>query len=250
MKKDYLILGAITSLVALGVLYKLSVSDEVETRVESAVAPTIESQKISSVSPGPGSGQEIRTKGAKGLFSHLPQSRKGMPLESDPFTAESVEEQQWLDRNGYPNAEQWVAYSSASDGMLSQAAADGDSIAAVFLDSRALANGDRDALNRLLRAGQTGSSFALSMLQAYLAGSSKGDPALAYSISRVIELKGDVRAGLARDFSPTASRLTPEQKIKAEADALSLFARMKKTAKKQPFVDPRPYLTNSERGSL
>lgn len=53
-------------------------------------------------------------------FAHLPQSRIGMALESDPFVAESSQEQQWLDRNGFPNSEQWKAYSSAPDGLLSK----------------------------------------------------------------------------------------------------------------------------------
>lgn len=175
------------------------------------------------------------------LFSHLPQSRHGLPLDSDPFVAASVEEQMWLDRNGYPNAEQWVAYSSASDGLLAQAAADGDTFAAVILDSRALANGDKGAVNRLLKESQNGSTFALSMLQAYMANSPKGNPSLAYSLSRVLELKGDTRAGLARDFSSGVANLSPAQRVKAEANALKLFEQLKETSKKQPFVDKRPF---------
>lgn len=55
-------------------------------------------------------------------FQQVPKTRMGLPLEDDPFVAESEEERRWLDRNGYPNAVQWESYTQASDYELSLAA--------------------------------------------------------------------------------------------------------------------------------
>lgn len=207
-----------------------------------ALTATSAIEKVSQKDSFPSSGRQARTK--LGPFSHLPQTRRGLPLESDPFVADSIEEQEWLDRNGYPNAEQWKAYSSASDGLLAQAAAGGDEIAAVMLDGRALATGDREAPSRLLKAAQNGSLFSLSLLQAYMAGSKKGNPSLGYSISRVMEMMGDTRIALARDVAFSGGELSPQVRIQAEAEALNMLQQLKKTSKKQPFIDPRPFPIN------
>lgn len=175
------------------------------------------------------------------LFSHLPQSRAGLPLEDDPFVAASAAEQRWLDRNGYPNAVQWKAYSTATDAALQQAAADGDRLAAVILDGRALVKGDRRAPDRLFQAAaQDGSMFALSLLQAYMAGSPAGDPVLAYSISRVLEMKGDKRIALAREIM-FRRPLTAEERMRGEADAIRLYEELKKKSSGRFGVDPRPF---------
>lgn len=173
-------------------------------------------------------------------FAHVPTSREGMDFESDPFVAESIEEQQWLDRNGFPNAEQWKVYSAAPDGLLRQSAESGDPIAAVMLDSRMLLQGDLDASGRLLHAGGKGSMFALSMLSAYMAGSPSGDPVLGYAVSRVMEMRGDTRVAIARD-GIFRTELTPEQRMRGERMALDLFAQLRDDFPNRKSVDPRPF---------
>ena len=173
-------------------------------------------------------------------FSHLPAVRDGLPFENDPFVAESVDEQKWLDRNGYPNSEQWRAYSAATDSMLQLAAENGDKIAGVVMDSRALATGDKGAVDRLFYAAEEGSMFALSLLQAYMATSPNGDRELAYAISRVMEMKGDTRAALARDFA-FPQPLSAQERMRGESIALQLHKQLKSNTKSPKFVDPRPF---------
>lgn len=177
------------------------------------------------------------------IFSGLPQSRHGLALDGDPFVAESVEEQKWLDRNGYPNAQQWAAYRSATDGQLAHAAANGDKLARVFADARALSTGDQDAANRLMKAAEEGSLFALNMLEAHMAGASNGNGSLAYSLNRVIEMMGNSRISLTREFSPNIASLSPTERMLAEADARLLFEKLKSTSARENFVDPRPSWT-------
>lgn len=172
-------------------------------------------------------------------FAHLPQSRIGMALESDPFVAESSQEQQWLDRNGFPNSEQWKAYSSAPDGLLQQAATSGDGIAAVVLDARRLSQGDMDAAGRLLHAGSKGSLFALSLLQAHMAGAPTGNPVMGYALGRVMEMKGDSRISMARDGTFRAP-ISAEQRILGERMALEIFSQPKEASPQAGAVDPRP----------
>lgn len=173
-------------------------------------------------------------------FPAIPRSRIGMPLDNDPFVAESIEEQRWLDRNGYPNAEQWRIYSTASDLALQQAAAAGDQVALVMLENRALMRGDKDAADRMFKAAAGGSSFALSLLAGYMAASPGGDPILGYAVSRVQEMKGDKRAAIGREMIFRAP-LSPEARVRGEADALRLFDSLRRSSTKQPFVDPRPF---------
>lgn len=133
----------------------------------------------------PITGGKPRQRAPMDPFFRVPRTRNGMPLAGDQFVAESVEEQRWLDRHGYPNSQQWAAYSRASDLELEQAAAHGDSVAAVFLASHQLARGDPAASGRLMTAGMNGSSFAIHELSAYLTGARNGNPELGYALSRV-----------------------------------------------------------------
>lgn len=172
-------------------------------------------------------------------------SRAGMPLEGDPFVATSVEEQRWLDRNGYPNSEQLEAYSAATDAVLAASAAEGDQIAQVVLDGRRLIGGDPTAVADLWSAAVDGSGYALSTLAAYMGGSQKyGDPKSAYAISRVAEMRGDFRQALGRDFL-LRKPLTPMERLEAEAEAIQLFnelveARKRRYGPNAVLVDPRP----------
>jgi hypothetical protein len=172
-------------------------------------------------------------------FFHLPRTRAGLALESDPFLAESAEEQRWLDRHGYPNSVQYQAYSVATDGLLQQAADSGDRIAGVFLDSRKLLGGDPDAAGRLLFAGSKGSSFALANLQAYMAGTSDGDRVLAYALARVMEMKGDSRSALVREGN-FASPLTMDDRHRGELMALQILEQFQEDAGSANLNDPRP----------
>lgn len=173
------------------------------------------------------------------LFSHLPTSRKGMPLVDDPFVAESFEEQMWLDRNGYPNAEQMLAYTNASDGQLERAAADGDKLAKVTLESRRLQQGDQSAVGRLIKDGMDGSMYAISRLAAYEAGAPAGNRQLAYTLSRVQEMAGDTRVAGSRPVM-FGTPLSAEAQMTAERDALDLFKKMQSVDGK-PLEDVRPY---------
>lgn len=179
-------------------------------------------------------------------FSLVPKTREGLPLDNDPFVAESPQEQRWLDRNGYPNAKQWMAYSAAPDMVLEQAATAGDGIADVMLAARQLAHGDIRASGKLMVAGMNGSSFALSLLAAYLASGKNGNPELGYAVSRVIELRGDWRAGIMRDVMFRVP-LSPEQKFRAENKAAQLFNDFKAHSRVQPYVDPRPLSAPEQR---
>lgn len=172
-------------------------------------------------------------------FPRVPKSRNGLPLAGDPFVAESPQEQAWLDRNGYPNAQQLAAYSAASDLELEQAAAHGDSVAAVELAARQLARGDPSASGKLMTAGANGSSYALSLLASYMASAGHGNPELGYALSRVLEMRGDWRAPLTRDIM-FREPLSPVEKMRAEVEALKLFQQLDGGPGGQPRTDPRP----------
>lgn len=172
-------------------------------------------------------------------FSHVPASRLGMPLATDPFEAGSVEEQRWLDRNGFPNEEQLRVYSTASDGLLEIAAQSGDRLAQVEFDGRLLMRGERDAIGRLFEAAEEGSLYALTKLAGYMAVSPEGSPALAYSISRLQEIRGDTRVALARDLLMRRP-LEPMEKAEAELEALRMARELEARFKGGNFRDPRP----------
>jgi hypothetical protein len=172
-------------------------------------------------------------------FFRVPKTRNGLPLEGEHFIAESVQEQRWLDRNGYPNTQQMATYSAASNMTLEQAAASGDNVAEVMLTARQLAHGDPKAAGKLMTAGMNGSSYALSTLASYLAGGKHGNPELGYAVSRVVELRGDWRAGITRDFMFRVP-LTPLQKTRAEGEAIRMLDSFRKHSPINPYVDPRP----------
>lgn len=176
-------------------------------------------------------------------FPSVPKSRSGLPLEGDPFTATSQAEQAWLDRNGYPNAEQWETYSQASDGLLLAAASAGDAVAKSMLDNRRLIAGDQSALEDILADGAEGSLFSLDMASSFLAGSTKGDPITGYALSRVVEMKGNVRVAMGRD-AMFRNPLDPIQRMEAEAKALAIYKSLNAANKLKrravAVVDPRP----------
>ncbi len=187
-----------------------------------ALAPNAAGQHDSPPNFVPITGGRIRSRAPMDPFPRVPKTRNGQPLENDHFVAESVQEQRWLDRNGYPNTQQWTAYSAASSLALEQAAAHGDEVAEVMLTARQLDHGDPKAAGKLMTAGMNGSSFALSMLASYLAGGRHGNPELGYAVSRVVELRGDWRAAITRDFMFNIP-LTPLQKASAEGEAFKTF---------------------------
>jgi hypothetical protein len=187
----------------------------------------------------PITGGKPRARASMDPFFRVPKTRHGLPLEHDPFVAESVEEQRWLDRNGYPNSQQWAAYSTAPEIVLEQAAAHGDSVAEVMLAARQLSHGDPRAGGKLMTAGMNGSSFALHMLASYLISAKHGNPELGYAVSRVVELRGDWRAGITREFGFRVP-LTQVQRARAEGKAFQMLDSFRRHSPVYPYVDPRP----------
>ncbi len=153
-------------------------------------------------------------------FPEVPLTRAGLDLENDPGYAESKAEQEWLDLHGYPNLRQWQTYNAAPDERLREATAAGDAVAGVMLDGRLLRT-DPKAQERLIEAGVNGNLFALQLLASYQAGSLSGDSVAAYAVSRVSEMRGDLRAAVAREVM-FATPLTVEQRMLGESEALRL----------------------------
>lgn len=159
-------------------------------------------------------------------YPEVPLTRAGLGFEDDPGFAESKAEQDWLDLHGYPNIRQWETYNAAPDERLREAAAAGDAVAGVMLDGRLLRT-DPKAQERLVEAGVDGNLFALQLLASYQAGSRSGDPVAAYAVSRVSEMRGDLRAAVGREvMMPTP--LTVEQRMLGESEALRLNELMNK----------------------
>lgn len=175
----------------------------------------------------------------------VPQTRAGQPLESDMFIATSSEEQQWLDRNGFPNNEQYAVYSKLSDAALEVAAEKGGRVAATMLANRKLIRGEPGAADELLALSVEGSSYALDVYAAYMAGSSQGNPKTAWALSRVEEMRGNMRLALSRNaMFPTP--LSQADQMEAEAEALNLFATLRQLhvemyGSDKGWTDPRPY---------
>ena len=178
-------------------------------------------------------------------FPEVPRSRSGLAFEGDPFIAKSKAEQAWLDRNGYPNKEQWAAYINASDLRLREAAELGDKAASGVLLHRRLMGGDDSAIDAMLTEGALGSGFALDMLASFLASSRGGeDRMIAYAISRVSEMRGNLRLSGARDLM-FDKPLSSVERIQAEQEAVEIYNsiyRLQKNLKGPDSspVDPRP----------
>lgn len=186
-------------------------------------------------------------------FPGVRKDRRGMSLQDDPFMPTSIEEQRWLDRNGFPNKDQLYIYTTATDEALAQAAAIGDKVAGIMLDGRKLIQGDPEAKNNLWNAAANGSGFALTTLAGFLGGSrTDGDPAEAYAISRVAEMRGDYRQALTRDMI-VQKPLDPAARLEAEARAMNLFNNLTQTRRARfgpnvPTVDPRPIAPGNDSG--
>lgn len=197
--------------------------------------------KAANVSPVPASARVRAQKPS--AFANIPNSRVGLSLVKDPFGASSIEEQRWLDRNGYPNEKQWLTYKTASDSLIAQAAESGDKIAVIELDARRLMKGDQTGRDGLMKAAVEGSQYALETLASYLASSSSGDPKSAYMLYRYGEMRGNLQLGMPRDL--LVEKLSPTARLEAEASALKLFtassnAQRARLSPGARFVDPRP----------
>jgi len=137
-------------------------------------------------------------------FPDIPRTRTGLSLDDDPFGAASIEEQAWLDRNGYPNKAQWEAYQSAPDAALEQAALAGEESAASLLDFRRMLAGDEQACASLLDAAALGDDFALELLASYMFRSSERpsripvDAHFGMALTRVMEWRGNYSAAISR----------------------------------------------------
>lgn len=169
-------------------------------------------------------------------FPGVRKTRKGLSLTEDPFFAESAAEQAWLDRHGYPNAEQWKVYTQASDSQLQIASAQGDRAAKALLLQRNLMAGEEGAIAEMLGEGATGSIFALELLSSTLANR-QNDRVMAYAISRVAEMSGNFRIAGGRDLM-FEEPLTPAERIDAEREAFRIYADLSRSPSFR--VDPRP----------
>jgi hypothetical protein len=166
-----------------------------------------------------------------------------MPLETDPFMAKSVAEQQWLDRNGYPNEAHWRALMQATYSQLEQAALAGDQAAQVVLNQKRLIAGDDSAIADTLELGADGSGFAIEMLASTLAGPLQ-DPVSAYAIVRAGEMRGNYRSGPGREVLFSVP-LTSAQRAEGEAEAMEVFRQLARIRESRggsngSLVDPRP----------
>lgn len=181
---------------------------------------------------------------AQNPFPEVPRSRTGLSLEDDPFNAESIEEQSWLDRHGYPNLSQWTTYSQASDGLLQLAAASGDATAQTMLDARQLPR--QAAVDRLLLSAASGNDFALQLLASHYAGSGPDRYVDAYAVARVSEMRGNLSAAFSREML-FRKPLSPGQRMQAEADARRLNATLNRLYREHHGVefiaDNRPIAT-------
>lgn len=171
---------------------------------------------------------------AQNPFPEVPRSRTGLSLEDDPFNAESVEEQSWLDRHGYPNVSQWTTYSQASDGMLQLAAESGDATAQTMLDARQLPQ--QTAVDRLLLSAADGNDFALQLLASHYAGSGPDNYVDAYTVARVSEMRGNLSAAISREML-FRKPLSSEQRMRGEAGALRLNATLNRLYREKHGVD-------------
>lgn len=171
-------------------------------------------------------------------FPELPRSREGLDIAQDPFSSGHPEERRWLDQHGFPNGAQWTRYQQASDAELDQAARAGDAVAATMLDARRL-GADPTAESRLLAAGAEGDLFALSLLSSWKAGANAAGIPEAYAISRVAEMRGDLTAALHREMM-LGARLSGDQRLLAEAEALHLNLHLNALYRQKHGVDPPP----------
>lgn len=182
-------------------------------------------------------------------FPDLPRSREGLDIDQDPFSSGHPEERRWLDQHGFPNGAQWTRYQQASDAELDQAARAGDTVAATMRDARRLGV-DPKAESRLLVAGAEGDLFALSLLSSWKAGADTAGTPEAYAISRVAEMRGDLTTALHREMM-LGARLSGEQRLLAEAEALHLNLHLNALYRQKHGVDPppvemRPYLADPD----
>lgn len=191
-----------------------------------------------SAPPGLVGAQGQATPPTKTPFPEIPQSRKGLDFESDPFGPTSEAEQRWLDAHGFPNARQWETYTTASDYLLEQAANSGDGVARTMLDARSLSE-DPEAKTRLFAAGSEGNIFALNSLAAYMTGSKNGNLQVGYSLSRVAEMRGDSRIAMARDIG-MPRKLDDIEKIQAEADAIRMNNQLDRMYREKHGAAPPP----------
>ena len=172
-------------------------------------------------------------------FPGVRKTRKGLSLTEDPFFAESAAEQAWLDRHGYPNAEQWKVYTQASDSQLQIASAQGDRAAKAPLLQRDLMAGEEGAIAEMLGEGATGSIFALELLSSTLANR-PNDRVMAYAVSRVAEMNGNSRIAGGRDLM-FKKPLTSVEKVDAEQEAFRIYADLSRSSSFR--VDPRPIVS-------
>lgn len=95
-----------------------------------------------------------------------------------------------------------------------------------MLDHRKLISSDESAEGDLLTSAAKGSLFALELLAGSMAGSGqRADPATAYALMRIMEMKGNLRTAIGREMLISGS-LNQMQRAQAEVEALKILRRM------------------------
>lgn len=237
-------------IVATATAIALFVGNSNPTTDKPNAAASVSAETVATKTPGVAGGHadhaaddRTASPAARHPFPEVPTTRNGLELESDPFLASSVEEQAWLDRNGYPNNEQWSALLTASDMQLMAAAQAGDVAAAALHAQRRLIAGDETAIDDMIELGAKGSIFSLELLSSALAGP-RADPVMGYALSRVVEMRGNYRVALGRDMM-FSTPLNASQRLDAEQLAMEFYSRIEAIQRQtgdssHPTVDPRP----------
>lgn len=178
-------------------------------------------------------------------FSLIPRSREELPLEGDPFRPVSKEDQRWLDRNGFPNAEQFRTFMKSDIENLRLAAQAGDKIAETIMNAKLLATTGAEAAEAeaaLYYDAALGNSFALSMLSGHKTGT--GELVEGLALARVAEMRGDYSTGDGNRMMWEDS-LDPVQRARIAEESRRIHALFEETRREvlgvnQPLYDPRP----------
>jgi hypothetical protein len=250
-KKLYLVIGCILLSLIAALIWYINTTANKSNIDSTEVGPSLTAKEGSEPSSEASSTMKGKQSASNSKVAHpfpeIPKTRANIALEDDIFGPQSKEEQLWLDRHGFPNAEQLDAYAVASDDVLKQAAAAGDKVAQTTLDMRKVMLGDQAAEENILKsAALDGNISGILRLAGFLGGASRPleQSKRAYALTRVAEMFGDNKVGLTRDFMITKP-LEQADRMEAEAEALRIFSDLTETRRARygmnvAMVDPRP----------
>lgn len=175
------------------------------------------------------------------LYAGVPRTRHGLPFADDPFGAVSLEEQQWLDRNGYPNAAEWKALNAADFAQLREAADGGDPMAATMIDHwKVFQEGDAGAVTALMQRGASGNAFALEMLVSALEGArTRRDPVFASAVRQMAAMRGNHALSALPDGNLSVP-LTSTQRLESARRARELYQLLEDIRRSELGLPPSP----------